>query len=393
MMDPQWDLLLPIPIIQEIISFSTHSDKVTFRVTCKRFLNFITNHFFPTFTMTICGTTIGFQDGHFNHAQFYHPYFGALHSSLNTLYISDEYNYVIRKIDLSTNEVTTLCGTPAKHGWKDGIGSESQFFGPRGLALHEKENLLYVADTYNNVIRSINLTNGIVDTIIGNPGESRKPEWKIRNDAVGKEATFSCPCGLALDSISNHLYVADSSNHSIRKIILNERKVETLCGSGREGYKDGSFEDAEFNGPHDIVLNSETQELYVSDTWNHVLRVLSLRGRTVKTLCGTPGVQGHADGSAIQAKFKFPRGLALDSHLQCLYITDKNPVIRKLSLLKEGKVISFCGISNEKGNRDGLFPSFHLPMGIVIDPHSHDLFVIDERTHKVRKIINKKEIL
>ena len=167
---------------------------------------------------------------------------------------------MIRRIDLSTNKVNTLCGTPGKNGWKDGIGSESQFYYPSGLALNEKENILFVSDSWNHVIRRVSLIDGRVDTIYGKKGN------KGRNDGIGNESTFNYPQGLAFDSISNHLYVADCGNHSIRRIILNERRVETLCGNGNEGYVDGSFEESMFNYPFDISFNSLTEELYVSDS-------------------------------------------------------------------------------------------------------------------------------
>lgn len=280
---------------------------------------------------------------------------------------------------MSANQITTLCGTPTRYGFKDGIGKEAQFHSPTGLVLHEREKLLYISDSRNHVIRSMNLIDGRVTTIIGK-----------------EELAFYGPKGLALDSTSNSLYMADEGNHSIKKILLKERKVETLCGGEYKeysGYRDGSFKEVLFNAPFDVTLNSKTQELYVSDAGNHAIRLLSLNNKTVKTLCGTPGVRGYENGIATQSKFQFPGGLTLDNQSQCLYVTDYNYVIRKISLLDQGRVSTFCGTPGDAGSKDGLFPSFNSLEGIVFNSHSHTFYVMDCREHKVRKIIDRKKAL
>ena len=81
---------------------------------------------------------------------------------------------MIRKIDLSTNKVNTLCGTPGVKGWKDGIGSESQCYYPTGLALNEKEKILFVSDSLNNVIKRVSLIDRRVETIYGMNGKFDK---------------------------------------------------------------------------------------------------------------------------------------------------------------------------------------------------------------------------
>lgn len=377
-MDPQLNLILPVPIMEEIINFSALVTKLTFRVTCKRFL--------PILTTTLCGSKCGHKNGNFIHAQFRHPSFGVLDSSANILYISEE-NHVIREIDFSINQVTTLCGTPERDGWKDEIGNKAQFHYPSGLALNKKENVLYVSDSNTHVIRMINLENGKVDTLVGNPRESG------RRNGIGKIATFYFPNGLALDSIFNYLYVADSKNHCIRRILLNENKVETLCGKGYAGYMNGNFKEATFYYPWDIALNIETQELYVSDCYNHVIRVISLKSKTVNTLCGIPKIMSYENRFVTRIEeFLFPRGLSFDSHVQCLYVTDDSCTIKKISLLKEdkGKISILCGTANERGKKDGFFPTFNLPFGVIMDPHSHNLYVLDFGDNRVRKISNKK---
>lgn len=383
-MNPQLELEIPIPIMEEIIYLSTLLDKLNFRLTCKLFLLSTNKKFFPTITTTLYGNTCESEDS--SNVKFCNPFFGVLDSSSNILYVSDRGNNVIKKIDLSTNRVTTLCGIPTKRGWKDGIGSDAQFNSPSGLALNEKEKLLYVSDSRNCVIRKINLMDESVVTIVG------QKETCGREDGIGKEATFRAPCGLALDSVSNHLYVADVNNHSIRKIILNESRVETLCGNGKWGYIDGSFEESMFDHPYDIALNFETKELYISDFGSHSIRVISLENRTVKTLCGTPGLEGHQNGDRAQAKFDWPKGLGLDIHSQCLYVSDDKHVIRKIFLSRGVMVATLCGQVGKKGTRDGILPLFDTPSGIVVNPYSQSLYIMDFQNHTVREVIDKNRI-
>lgn len=383
-MDSQLNLLVPIPIMEQIISFSTLADKLAFRMTCKQFSNFTTKQFFPTFTTTLCSNLLGHQDGKLMHAAFNRPYFGVLNASSTILYVSDRNNHVIRKIDLSTNQVTTLCGTVMNPGWKDGIGKDAQFDFPSGLALNEKENLLYISDSWNHEIRSVNLIDGRVTTMVGNSMEHRKV------DGIGIKTTLYIPFGLAFDSISNVLYVAERNNHSIRRILLGEKRVETLCGNGKCGYKDGQLKEAMFNRPCDIVLNSETQELYVSDSWNHAIRIVSLKNRIVSTLCGTPKEEGYENGSAEEAKFYYPSGLGFNAQSQRLYVTDDNHVVREISLSKKIKVDTLCGIANKKGNKDGLLPEFNCLKGITIDSHTQSLYLMDHENSAIKKISLRK---
>lgn len=368
-MDSQLELILPIPIIEEIISFSARDTKLTFRVTCKRFLQFTTNHFFPTFTTTLCGNKKGYKNGKLINAKFYGPAFGVLNASCSILYMSDKNNHAIRRVDLLANRITTLCG--------DFTDNNPQPFYPKGLALDEKENLLYVSDSRNQIIRSVNLMNGKMNIIVKSHA----------NDPLFR------PCGLALDSISNSLYVADEGNHSIRKISLKEKKMEILSGNKMQGHTDGNFEEARFSKPKDVVLNYEMQELYVSDYRNHIIRVLSLENKTVSTLCGFPGVQGFRDGNQSQSRFSYPFGLALDIQSQYLYVTEDTDTVRKISLLDEVKVTTLCGTPRVCGNRNGFFPTFNTLHGIAFDSHSNSIYVMDYNNDQIRKISDRKRTL
>lgn len=247
-MDTQKGCIFPIPILQTMMDFCDMRDQITFGCTCKLFLSYFYLKY-PILT-----TTLKFPMRFMGN-------FVVLDSYENILYTSDKMNQLIYKIDLETDTLETLCRF-------DTANERNNC--PSGLALNEERNVLYIADSRNNVIRKFDLISGKMDDVL----------YVILGDGtfdgIRRDAEFDFPLGVALDSVSNNLYVA--GNHSIRRIILNERRVETLCG-GTYGYRDGSFEEARFHRSYDLVLNPHTQELYLSDAYTHVIRVVSLTNR------------------------------------------------------------------------------------------------------------------
>src|SRR5690606_17458133 len=112
-------------------------------------------------------------------------------------------------------------------------------------------------------------------------------------DGRGSQALFNGPCGIAI-SADGTLFVAEFQNNVIRKI-TPDGTVTTFCGSpGVQGSTDGKGSQASFNGPIGIAVDSDGT-LFVADTNNHTIRKITSDG-TVTTLFGSPGVQGSDNG-------------------------------------------------------------------------------------------------
>jgi sugar lactone lactonase YvrE len=108
-------------------------------------------------------------------------------------------------------------------------------------------------------------------------------------DGMGAAARFFSPIGVAVDSAGN-VYVADTSNHTIRKI-TPAGVVTTLAGTANQsGYVDGTGTAARFTSPAGVAVDS-TGNLYVADTGNHIIRKISASG-SVSTVAGTAGQKG-----------------------------------------------------------------------------------------------------
>src|SRR6267378_1010209 len=129
-------------------------------------------------------------------------------------------------------------------------------------------------------------------------------------DGTGAAARFRFPTSVATDSAGN-VYVADSSNHTIRKI-TPAGVVSTLAGTaGLPGSTDATGAAASFNGPFGVATDS-AGNVYVADSNNHTIRKITPAG-VVSTLAGTAGLTGSTDATGTAARFNYPRGVATDS--------------------------------------------------------------------------------
>ena len=204
----------------------------------------------------------GYQNGSGPSAYFNTPY-GITVDVFGDLYITDYYNYCVRKIETATNIVTTIAGTRLQ-GTNDGVGSVATFGGPTGITSSIDGNL-YVADTHSNSIRRISLAVGnIVTTIAGNSIAGYK------DDSIGLNARFNKPIGIVAESV-NSVYITDSNNSYIRKVSTTSPfAVITIAGSQPEGYADGAGDKAKFHSPAGIAYNNNA--FFVVDQYNENVR-------------------------------------------------------------------------------------------------------------------------
>jgi sugar lactone lactonase YvrE len=272
-----------------------------------------------------------------------------------------------------TNHKTLLAGSPGLPGSSDGLGSNAQFRNPGGLALDSAGNLV-VADTGNHTIRRI-APDGTVTTLAGSPGVPGS------TDGVGAQARFNAPYGIAVDG-SGTVYIADTQNHTIRRM-ATDGTVSTYAGAaGQPGLVNGANASALFNQPNGLALMPDGT-LVVADYGNSCIRTISPAGQ-VSTLAGL-GTTGFTNGAGTLATFYWPVGVAVDASGAIWVADTHNHAIRKV--LPDHTVSTLAGLGGTPGNADGTGTTalFNLPCGIATTP-SGNLIVADTYNHILRVV-------
>ena len=246
-------------------------------------------------------------------------------ASDGSLIVANTGAHTIVKVDPDSKQVTVMAGTPQVSGNADGKGSAAKFNAPVGVAV-DKQGLIYVADTYNDRVRTID-REGIVKTIAGN----------VQGFADGSatEAQFNTPCGIATDE--NGVLVADTGNHRIRRI-NTDGTVMTIAGAGNGGQATASR--TPFYEPSGIVVTG-AEEFYVVEAGT--LRFCktgnspatrppapqAFDSAEVYTVAGEIG-SGLADGELKEARFNRPTGLALVGKNTLVIADSGNGLVRAI---------------------------------------------------------------
>lgn len=265
---------------------------------------------------TLAGTAFvaGFRDGPGSEALFNQPAQISIDGD-GMLHIADRYNSCVRKMT-SDGQVKTL---------KDWNSNPVRFNQP--LAVIDSR---WVLSDFGLTIRTcVNDTNQILAGSLPNVGSL---------DGFGTAARFNAPTAIAVDQVGN-LYIADSENFTIRKV-TPAGQVSTIAGvSGSSGAADGQGTSAYFGYPNDLVVDSHGN-LFVADSSNHAIRKVT-PGGMVTTFAGALLQNGHADGLGNAARFNICTYLAIDAH-DVLYVSDTgNMVIRRIT--PDGAVTTIVG--------------------------------------------------
>ena len=237
-------------------------------------------------------------------AELYNPA-GVAVDGAGNLYIADSSNNGIRKVD-STGTITTIAGTGELGFSGDGGPAvEAELYYPAGVAVDSAGNV-YIADTGNQRIRKVDST-GTITTIAGSG------EFGFSGDGgPAVEAEFRSPRGVAVDSAGN-VYIADAGNRLIRKVD-STGTITTIAGTGEFGFSGdgGPAAAARLAFPYGVAVDS-AGNVYIADTGNQRIRKVDSTG-TITTIAGSGEFGFSGDGGpAVEAEFRNPRGVAVDS--------------------------------------------------------------------------------
>jgi thiol-disulfide isomerase/thioredoxin len=282
---------------------------------------------------------------------------------------SDHNRIVVAKLDGTLLETIGV----GVHGADDGSFDRATFFRPQGMALDGET--LYVADTENHLIRSIDLKSKTVKSIAGTGQQSRQ----YGESGPARDIALNSPWDLQL--VGRTLYIAMAGPHQIWKLDLDKQEVSTFAGSGREARLDGPPEEAAFAQPSALATDGKT--LYVSDAEANIIRAIDLRpDGKVRTLVGGDLFDfGDVDGSGNDVRLQHPLGLVRWNDKLLIADTYNH----KIKLLDPGarSVKSFAG-AGKPGQADGAKPSFYEPGGLAVA--GDKLYVADTNNHAIRVV-------
>jgi sugar lactone lactonase YvrE len=273
----------------------------------------------------------GYTDGALLSSQFYYPTGIEISSDGNYLFVSDNANCLIRKIDIVNSQVSTIAGVYNAFDFADNPnGLLAKFNQPVDLVMAAGDSVLYISDAENYVIRKMNLNTTAVTTVAGTPMTFGN------TDAIGLNAKFRYPRGMCLSNNGQTLYVADAANHKIRKINISNMNVSTLAGTGLQGSADHTVGTmASFYIPQGVAILPNDSLLYVIDTYNNLIRMVNINTTSVTTIAGSTSIptDHFADNTnGLLAKFYFPVNAVLSLNGDKLYISDQsNYRIRRMN--------------------------------------------------------------
>ena len=313
-------------------------------------------------------------------AQLSEPH-GVAVDAVGNVYVTDYWNHRVRKVDAVTGTISTIVGT-GEWGYSGdgGPATQAQLRYPSSVAVDGAGNL-YIADSGNNRIRKVDVATGTISTIAGTG------EWGYSGDGgPAIEAQLRYPSAVAVDGAGN-LYIADSGNNRIRKVDVATGTISTIAGTGEWGYSGdgGPAIEAQLGYPSAVAVDG-AGNLYISDFHNNRIRKVDVATGTISTIAGT-GEWGYSGdgGPATQARLGYPEGVAVDGDGN-LYISDsRNNRIRKVSAFT-GTISTIVGTGEWGYGGDGgpaTQAQLGYPEGVTVDG-AGNLYIADGR--RVRKV-------
>ena len=273
----------------------------------------------------IGSSAVGLDDGDFAVATFNHPQGMALAGEV--LYVADTENHALRRVDLAAGTVETVAGTGNQGYTRDGRGPGRSMALSSPWDLVHYDGALYIAMAGTHQLWSMAFADGTIGPYAGSGQESLM-------DGPLASAALAQPSGITTHG--DQLYFADSETSSIRAADLDPMgRVRTIVGLDLFvfGDVDGSEDNVRLQHPIGITWFDGT--LYVADTYNHKIKRVLPATRSAFTLLGT-GEQGHRDGPGRQARFDEPSGLSIANGR--LYIADTNNHCVRVADLDTGEV-------------------------------------------------------
>jgi sugar lactone lactonase YvrE len=335
--------------------------------------------------ITVAGTgdtTFSGDGGIGTSASIFNPRDLATDSAGN-VFIADLGNQRIRRLDATTNLITTVAGNGiAGFSGDGGPATSATLNGPASLAVDAAGSLLF-SDLRNQRIRRVDALAGTINTVAGNGTIGLTGDG-----GLATAATLNDPAGIALDAAGN-LFFADADNNVVRRVDGSTGVITTVAGNGLQGATGdgGAATNAALNSPIGVALDANRNLFFVESGNNRIRRVDASSG-VISTVAGTgaPGFSGDG-GPATSATLSSPIGLAIDAAGN-LYVGEQtNARVRRVDA-SNGTITTVAGNGVQGFAGDGGFATaanLNSPLGVAVDL-AGNLYIADKLNNRVRRV-------
>jgi DNA-binding beta-propeller fold protein YncE len=294
------------------------------------------------------------------------------------MFIADTKHHRVIVADVQQGDVLQVIGR-GEPGFEDGNFAQAAFKDPQGMALSPDGSVLYVADTENHALRRVLLEEQQVETLAGT-GQQAKTYPPTGGQAPDVDLTS--PWDVALDG--DQLYIAMAGSHQLWRMNLSDGSIGPMVGSGREGTRDAGLSTSTLAQPSGLALDGSGR-LYFADSEASTIRWAEVDADAgqVTTLVGSGESLfdfGDVDGVGSQAKLQHPLGVVF--HDGSLYVADTYNHKIKVVDPDTAQITTLAG--GEAGWRDGPDPLFYEPGGL--DFADGKLYIADTNNHAVRVV-------
>jgi len=285
------------------------------------------------------------------------------------LFVSDSGHHRII-IFKPEGEITDVIGSGAA-GMAEGPFEDAEFKNPQGMAYDPRDDVLYVADTDNHLIRRVDLQAGTVETVLG-----KGYQGGYASKGKGTELTLNSPWDMVI--LGDHLYIAMAGSHQLWRMDLETHVAKRYAGSGREDITDGPRERANLAQPSGI--DTDGARIFFADSEVSAIRVV--QDDEVRTLVGKGLFEfGDMDGKLPMARFQHPLGVLHNEGVVLVADTYNHKI--KLIDLEIGSVHTLVG-TGESGATDGPGRSATLSEPGDIALLDGNMYIADTNNHLVR---------
>ncbi len=304
------------------------------------------------------------------------------------IFIADTVNSVIREVSAATGIIQTVAGDGTFGYTGDGIpATEAELAYPSGVYVNGAGNV-FIADADNSRIRAVAAATGIIQTVAGNGTAGYTGDG-----GLATQAEIYSPGGVFVDG-SGNIFVADSFNNVIREVASATGIIQTVAGNGTGagtgtgGYSGdgGPATEAELNDPLRVLLDA-AGNVVIADTDNY--RVRQVSGGTIQTVAGNGTSSYSGDGHlATEAELDVPAGISIDS-LGNVFVSDSdNNVVREV-VATTGLIQTVAGNGTGSFSGDGgvaTSAELDTPSGVAVDS-AGNVYIADADNNRIR-IVN-----